>query len=211
MVTLSTALASYSTSPIDKCSYGHNGRSPYDPQGSRDSGTQRSVSEFPVHGSLSHSGTRPLGYEQSCKRLSDSVVDGQSPSYHTDNGHNHVTDFVLNQALQAYHNHVTDFVVNQALQAYQHMESYPTKTVTFHRHYFLPGLPRLIRQRCDSPNTPLMRKEALLTSVLLIIPAHTTSRYIAWIPTLRYLIILLRNTAGTKLPRVTTAMLRLIV
>ena len=190
MVTLSTA--GYSTSPIDKCSYGHS-RSPYDPQRCRDSGAQRSVSEFPVHGSLSHSGARPPGYEQSRKRLLDSI--NQSPSYRTDDGHNHVTDFVL----------------NQALQAYQHMESYPTKTVTFHRHYFLPGLPRLIRQRCDSPNTPLMRKEALLTSVLLIIPAHTTSRYIAWIPTLRYLIILLRNTAGTKLPRVTTAMLRLIV
>jgi hypothetical protein len=211
MVTLSTA--SYSTSPIDKCSYGHNGWSPYDPQGSRDSGAQRSVSEFPVHGSLSHSSTRPLGYEQSCKRLSDSVVNDQSP-YHTDDGHNHVTDFVLNQALQAYHNHVTDFVMNQALQAYQHMESYPTKMVTFHQHYFLPGLPRLIRQCCDSPNTPLTCKEALLTSVLLIMPARTTSRYIAWIPTLQYLIILLQNTAmraGTKLPRVTTAMLRLIV
>ena len=198
MVTLSTALASYSTSPIDKCSYGHNGRSPYDPQGSRDSGTQRSVSEFPVHGSLSHSGTRPLGYEQSCKRLSDSVVDGQSPSYHTDNGHNHVTDFVL----------------NQALQAYQHMEGYPTTMVTFHQHYFLPGLPKLIRQHRDSPNTPLTRKAALLTSVLLILPARTTSRSITWIPTLRYLIILLLNIAmraGTRLPRVTTAMLRLIV
>ena len=195
---------SYSTSPTDQCSYDHMSRTLYDPRRRSDSGAQR-LSEFPVHGSPSHSSARPpQGFEQSCKRLSDSIVDDQSPPYHNDDGHNPVTDFVY----------------NQALQAYQHMESYPTKMVTFHRHYFLLWLPKLIRQRCDSPNTPSTCKEASPTSLLLIIAARTTSRDIAWIPTLRYLTILLRNIvkalrAGTKLittPRVTANIrLRLIV
>jgi hypothetical protein len=177
---------SYSTSPIDEHSY-DSITPPYDPRRRRDVSAHR-LSELPVHGSPSPSSARPLqGFEHPCRRSSDPIVDGQSHSYHTDDGHSPVTDFVFDHTLHAYH-----------------LESYPLKLVTSYRHYFLFWLPKLIRQRCDSPNTPSTCKEALATSLLLIIPARTTSRNVAWIPALRYLIIPPRNTlkalrAGTKL------------
>ena len=104
---------SFSTSPIDECSY-DSVAIPYDPRRHRVPGARR-LQEFPVHGSLSPSSARPpQGFEHSDRRLSDSIVNGQSHCYHTDDGHNPVTDFVY----------------NQSLDAYQQLESYPIKLVT---------------------------------------------------------------------------------
>ncbi|KAF8331211.1 hypothetical protein F5887DRAFT_998849 [Amanita rubescens] len=101
---------SYSTSPIDECSY-DSVAIPYDPRRHRVPGARR-LQEFPVHGSLSPSSARPpQGLEHSDRRLSDSIVNGQSHCYHPDDGHSPVTDFVY----------------NQSVNAYQQLESYPIK------------------------------------------------------------------------------------
>ncbi|KAF8737305.1 hypothetical protein AX14_013082 [Amanita brunnescens Koide BX004] len=93
---------SYSTSPIDEHSY-DSITPPYDPRRRRDVSAHR-LSELPVHGSPSPSSARPLqGFEHPCRRSSDPIVDGQSHSYHTDDGHSPVTDFVFDHTLHAYH------------------------------------------------------------------------------------------------------------
>ena len=97
---------SNSTSPIGKCGYDPLSRTPYYSRQSRRDSSACSLSELPVHGSLSLSSRRP----------SQGFDGGQSHSYHTDDG------------LQS---SVTDFVYN-ALHAYQDLESYPMNLVTFH-------------------------------------------------------------------------------